>query len=253
MFKLPDLPYPYESLEPAVSATTMRTHHDKHHKTYVDTVNKLLSEANAPAQSLEAVVREAKGKDQKLFNNAGQAWNHAFFWHSMAPKPAKPLGQFARAIDGAFGGLAGLKEKFVAKGVGHFGSGWVWLAVENGQVVICTTHDGDTLIARDACTPILLCDLWEHAYYLDYKNDRKGFLEKWFDEVANWEFAARQFAAALGDGEPYRYPAPDGMTRDQLGQTSQIKDSGPNKDPASDRQSGGAGSAGPGNPGAVHH
>ena len=247
MFKLPDLPYAYDALEPAVSATTMRTHHDKHHKTYVDTVNKLLAESGAQAASLEAVVRGAKGRDQKLFNNAGQAWNHGFFWESMAPNSAKPLGQFARAIDSAFGGLAPLKEKFVAKGVGHFGSGWVWIALENGQLTVCTTHDGDSLAAREACTPILLCDLWEHAYYLDYKNDRKGFLEKWFDEVAHWEFAARQFAAALGDGQPYRFPPPDGLTRDQLGETTQRQER------TQDREPGAPGAAGPGHPGAIHH
>ena len=243
MFKLPDLPYAYDALEPTVSVRTMRTHHDKHHKAYVDTLNKLLAESGAPVRPLEQVIGDARGKEQKLFNNAGQAWNHGFFWESMTPSPAKPLGQFASAIDQAFGGLAQFKEKFVAEGVGHFGSGWVWLALEGGQLKLSTTHDGETLAGRDGPTPILLCDLWEHAYYLDYKNDRKGFLEHWFDEAANWAFAAEQFAAAMGEGEPYRFPPPDGLTRDQLGQTSAQQD---------DRQDRSR-PAGSGGPVPIHH
>lgn len=217
MFKLPDLPYAYDALEPTVSETTMRTHHGKHHKAYIDTLNKLQADAGAPAASLEDVIRGAKGK---VFNNAGQAWNHAFFWECMTPKAANPTGDLAAAIDETFGGLAGLKEKFAAEGVGHFGSGWVWLAYEGGKLSLTSTHDAETLAVKDGVTPILLCDLWEHAYYLDYKNDRKGFLEKWFDEVANWAFAARQFAAAKGQGDAYRFPPPEGLTREQLAETS---------------------------------
>jgi len=208
MFVLPDLPYPYESLEPTVSVTTMRTHHDKHHKAYVDNANKMLADAGVAATSLEAVVKSSRGSNQKLFNNAGQAWNHAFFWESMTPSYAAPGGALAAAIDADFGGVAQLKEKFVAEGVGHFGSGWVWLAVENGKLTIVSTHDAETLVGRDGVAPVLLCDLWEHAYYLDYKNDRKGFLEKWFDTVANWAFAGQQFDAAKGQGQAYAYPAP---------------------------------------------
>jgi len=129
----------------------------------------------------------------------------------MTPKAGKPEGELATAIAGAFGDLAALKEKFVAEGVGHFASGWVWLVVQAGELKVISTHDAATTVTQDGVTPILVCDVWEHAYYLDYKNVRKEFLEKWFDNLANWEFAARQYAAALGQGDGYRYPSPDGQ------------------------------------------
>jgi Fe-Mn family superoxide dismutase len=209
MFKLPELPYGYDALQPVVSEITMRTHHDKHHKAYVDVANTLVAEKGLSGKTMEDLVKYAKATpgEQKLFNQSGQAWNHAFFWESMAPSPAKPQGAFADAVKAAFGDLEQLKAKFVAEGVGHFASGWVWLVAEGGALKVISTHDADTALVHDAA-PILVCDLWEHAYYLDYKNLRKDFLEKWFDGVANWGFAAKQFDAALGKGEGYRYPAP---------------------------------------------
>ena len=208
MFILPPLPYAEDALEPTIGVVTMQTHHGKHHKAYVDMMNTLLKDAGANDASLEAVVRRADGK---LFNNAAQAWNHAFFWESMTPTASKPEGDLAKAIEAAFGDLATLKEKFVAEGVGHFASGWVWLVVQAGELKVISTHDAATAITMDGVTPVLLCDVWEHAYYLDYKNLRKGFLEAWFDNLANWGFAARQYAAALGQGEAYSYPKPDGQ------------------------------------------
>jgi len=212
MFALPPLPYGDDALAPFVSAETLRTHHGKHHKAYVDKTNALVGPAGLAGRPLEEVVREAHGNgDRTLFNNAAQAWNHAFFWESMTPKAGKPEGELATAIAGAFGDLAALKEKFVAEGVGHFASGWVWLVVQAGELKVISTHDAATTVTQDGVTPILVCDVWEHAYYLDYKNVRKEFLEKWFDNLANWEFAARQYAAALGQGDGYRYPSPDGQ------------------------------------------
>ena len=209
MFKLPELPYPYDSLAPTVSDVTMRTHHDKHHAAYVNTTNALVKEKSVPASSMEEVVRHARAAgEQKLFNQSGQAWNHAFFWECMTPQRAQPSGALAQAIEQAFGGLDALKTAFVAEGVGHFASGWVWLVARGGKLEVISTHDGDTALVTEGATPILVCDLWEHAYYLDYKNLRKDFLEAWFDTVANWRFAEQQFAAATGGGEPYRYPAP---------------------------------------------
>lgn len=208
MFVLPSLPYAENALEPTIGAVTMQTHHGKHHKAYVDTLNTLLKDAGASDASLEAVVRRSDGK---LFNNAAQAWNHAFFWESMAPAASKPEGDLAKAIETAFGGLDALKDKFVAEGVGHFASGWVWLVAEGGELKVISTHDAATTVTQNGVTPILVCDVWEHAYYLDYKNLRKGFLEAWFDNLANWSFAARQYTAALGQGEAYRYPKPDGQ------------------------------------------
>jgi len=208
MFKLPDLPYPSDSLAPVVSDTTMRTHHDKHHAKYVETTNAIIGEKGDSSSTMEDVVRAAKsGGEQKLFNQSGQAWNHAFFWECMTPTPSQPSGVLGEAVTHAFGSLDQLKTKFVAEGVGHFGSGWVWLVARGGELAVITTHDGDTAIVHDG-SPLLVCDLWEHAYYLDYKQDRKGFLEQWFEKAANWRFAEEQYAAAQGSGLAYRYPAP---------------------------------------------
>jgi Fe-Mn family superoxide dismutase len=210
MFELPDLPYPYEALEPVISGRTMKFHHDKHHKTYVETTNSLLKEAGAAPESLEAVIRQAKASgNAKLFNNAAQAWNHAFFWNAMAPGAGKPQAELATAIQGAFGDLAGLKKTFVEAGVAQFGSGWAWLtAGRDGKLSVVTTHDAGEPLEESGMTPILVCDVWEHAYYLDHQNDRKGFLEAWFDALPSWSFAAAQLAAARGQGQPWRYPKP---------------------------------------------
>jgi Fe-Mn family superoxide dismutase len=186
MFILPELPYAYDALEPAMSAETLRLHHDKHHAKYVETTNSLVE---GSSESLEDVVRRASGK---LFNNAAQAWNHAFFWEAMSPTPGKPIPE----VD------ADVRKRFIEEGVNHFASGWVWLAKGPDGLEVLSTHDGDNLLKRTELTPLLVCDLWEHAYYVDYRNDRKAFLEAWFDKLANWEFAARQLE------KPWRYPAP---------------------------------------------
>jgi len=210
MFALPDLPYAFDALAPAMSDKTLHFHHDKHHAAYVKTTNELLSKAGKTPKNLEDVIREAsKAGEKKLFNNAAQAWNHGFFWVSMAPKGEKPTGDLAKAISDTFGDLAALRTKFVEEGAGHFGSGWVWLvADDSGKLEVRSTHDAEDLVTHQGATPLLVCDLWEHAYYLDHQNNRKGFLEAWFDGLANWSFAARQFAAARGQGEAWRYPAP---------------------------------------------
>lgn len=212
MYVLPELPYPHEALAPFVSADTLRTHHGKHHKTYVDKTNDMAAKAGLSGRPLEDVVREAHRRGEKgLFNNAAQAWNHAFFWQSMRPPGGgAPSGELTQAIDEAFGGLDGLKEAFVTEGVGHFASGWVWIVTGSEGLKVISTHDADDTLVHEGVFPILVCDLWEHAYYLDYKNDRKGFLERWFDNVANWDFAAAQLAAADGDGDAFRYPPPEG-------------------------------------------
>jgi Fe-Mn family superoxide dismutase len=210
MFTLPDLPYGYDALEPVMSDRTLRFHHDKHHAGYIKTLNDLLEAAGAAARSLEAVILDAsKSVDQKLFNSAAQAWNHSFFWAAMSARRQAPTGELASAIDRAFGDLAGLKTAFVGEGSGHFGSGWVWLAAEHGGTLrVLSTHDAQDILTQAEMTPILVCDLWEHAYYLDHQNDRKGFLEAWFDALPNWGFAASQHAAARGQGEAWRHPAP---------------------------------------------
>ena len=204
MFKLPDLPYDYAALQPTISDDTMRLHHDKHHAAYVTALNGLLPDGER--RPLEAIIREAA--PGKLFNNAGQAWNHAFFWDAMSPDRQAPGAAVAAAINEAFGDLAGLKAAFVAEGVGHFGSGWVWLVVEGGKLKLISTHDADGPLTRPGVTSLLVCDLWEHAYYLDHQNNRKGFLEAWIEALPCWAQADRQFAAAHGDGEAWLYPDP---------------------------------------------
>jgi Fe-Mn family superoxide dismutase len=208
MYTLPELPYAYDALEPVVSQNTLRFHHDKHHKAYVDKTNALAPKAGLDGRPLEEVVREARKRgDNGLFNNAAQAWNHAFFWHCMTPDNAAPSGALAQAINQAFGGLDAFKKAFVEEGVGHFGSGWVWLVTGSEGLKVISTHDAEDTLVRDGLYPLLVCDLWEHAYYLDFQNDRGGFLNRWFDEVANWTFAEQQFAASNGQGEGFRYPA----------------------------------------------
>ncbi|HEY7900147.1 MAG TPA: superoxide dismutase [Caulobacteraceae bacterium] len=212
MFVLPALPYPYDALEPTISDRTLRFHHDKHHKAYVDKLNTLLEKSGvAPPGSLERVIEMAAGRGTEgadLFNNAAQAWNHAFFWECMVPRKSSPTADLAEAIAASFGDVAKLGEVFVAKGGAHFGSGWVWLTADTaGQLRIETTHDAHDMVGKPDRTPLLVCDLWEHAYYLDYQNDRKRYLTAWFEAVANWAFAAAQLGAARGRGEAWRYPA----------------------------------------------
>ncbi|MBU1376464.1 MAG: superoxide dismutase [Alphaproteobacteria bacterium] len=210
MYALPDLPYGYDSLGPFMSADTLRTHHDKHHKTYVDKTNDLAAKAGLAGRPLEEVVREAhKTGDKKLFNNAAQAWNHAVFWESMRPPGGDaPSGALLRAITDGFGDLASLKGAFVDEGANHFASGWVWIVTGSDGLKVISTHDADDTLIKEGLFPLLVCDVWEHAYYLDYKNDRKAFLERWFDNIANWAFAADQLAASDGKGDGFRYPAP---------------------------------------------
>jgi len=210
MFELPALPYAYDALEPVLSDRTLRFHHDKHHAAYVKTTNELIESAGTTPQSLESLILEAQRcGTTKLFNNAAQVWNHSFFWVAMTPHGGAPDGEFAAAIQGAFGSLGGLKQRFVEEGVGHFGSGWVWVvADESARLQVRSTHDADDTLTHGKLTPLIVCDLWEHAYYLDHQNDRKGFLEAWFDALPHWAFAARQYAAARGEGAPWRHPAP---------------------------------------------
>jgi len=210
MFALPNLPYAYDALEPVISDRTLHFHHDKHHATYVKTLNELLAAAGKTPDSLEDVIQDAwRAGEKKLFNNAAQAWNHTFFWAAMSARPEAPTGDLTSAIDAAFGNLEGLKTAFVSEGAGHFGSGWVWLTADSGGALkVRATHDADDTLTQSNLTPLLVCDLWEHAYYLDHQNDRKGFLERWFDALPHWEFAAFQYAAARGQGQTWRHPAP---------------------------------------------
>ena len=205
MIILPDLPYAYAALSPAISEATMRPHHDRHHARYVEVTNSLLGETASPGGSLEEIVTKAWLRSaRKLFNNAAQALNHGFFWNCMTPQPQAASGELAAALERAFAGEA--RGKFIAEGLGHFGSGWVWLAADHGALTILATHDADTVVRMRGLTPLLVCDLWEHAYYLDRRNDRGAYLEAWWDKLANWRFAEAQYEASLGRGAAWTYP-----------------------------------------------
>jgi superoxide dismutase, Fe-Mn family len=209
MFTLPKLPYDYSALEPTLSADTVHTHYDKHHKAYVEKTNELAKTAGLEDRTLEDVLREAHRKgDAKLFHNAAQAWNHAFFWPCMTSKSAAPSGALKAAIDRAFGSFDAFKAAFVEEGFNHFGSGWVWLVTGSEGLKIISTHDADNILIKEGIFPLLVCDLWEHAYYLDYKNDRKAFLKAWLEQIANFGFAERQLAACEGQGDGFRFPSP---------------------------------------------
>jgi Fe-Mn family superoxide dismutase len=204
MYSLPPLPYDAAALRPVIGVETMQTHHGKHHARYVRTVNELLAESNG-ARPLEDVIASARERGEwKLFNNAAQSWNHAFFWESMTPVETSPAAPLRQAIEAAFGSLHALRDRFVAEGAAHFGSGWVWLLASSGKLEVVSTHDAEQ---PTGSAPLLVCDLWEHAYYLDYKNERDRFLRAWFDRLANWDFAAVQFEAAIRGVGAYRYPA----------------------------------------------
>jgi len=196
-FELPPLPYPKNALEPHISARTMELHHGKHHKAYVDALNGLLTGTPLAAKSLEEIMR-ATAKDPAkapIFNNAAQAWNHAFFWHSLAPKVGSPKGELAKRIDREFGSLGQLAEAFKAAGLAQFGSGWVWLALDRNRLAIVKTANAVNPIVLGQI-PLLACDVWEHAYYLDYQNRRFDFLDAFVNALANWEFAAKNLERA---------------------------------------------------------
>ena len=209
MFALPKLAYADDALAPVISAQTIQFHYGKHHAAYVKNLNALLAEQAAASASLETIIETAKASaNPKVFNNAAQCWNHSFFWLSMSPIASSASEGLSEAITTAYGDHTGLKVAFVAEGVAHFGSGWVWLAADHhGALKILSTHDAETPLAHTELTPLLVCDLWEHAYYLDHQNDRKGFLESWFDRLANWAFASDQFAAAMSGAVGWRHPA----------------------------------------------
>lgn len=210
MFIQPPLPYALDALEPHMSRDTLSTHYGKHHAAYVEKTNKLVKEAGITASALEDVIAKAKRDGLTgLYQNAAQAWNHAFFWECMSPERTPAPGEaLSRAIAESFGSLEAFREKAISQGEKHFASGWLWLTTtKNGALSLIDLHDADTPIAAGGGAPILVCDLWEHAYYLDHKNARRAFLEVFFDKLCDWRFVDAQFEAALSGGTGWRYPA----------------------------------------------
>ena len=201
-FELIPLPYDSEALAPAISAETLGFHHGKHHKAYIDKTNAAIAGTDKEGDDLATIVAKARGKDQGLFNNSGQSWNHGFYWHSLSPDARTPSGDLAGKIDSAFGSFDDLKTKLADRGAGHFASGWVWLVEKGGALSIEETHDGDTWADQQG-NPLLTIDLWEHAYYLDHQNARPSYLKAVIDNHLNWDFAAENLAR----GTTWKYPA----------------------------------------------
>jgi Fe-Mn family superoxide dismutase len=196
-FELPSLPYAYDALKPFMSAETLEYHHDKHHQAYVTNGNKLLEGSGLEGKSLEEVVKGSFGKNQPLFNNAGQHYNHIHFWKWMKPNGGgkKMPGAVQRAIDSDLGGYDKFRADFIAAGTGQFGSGWAWVSVKNGKLEISKTPNGESPLVQGA-VPILGVDVWEHSYYIDYRNARPKYLEAFVDSLVNWDYVDELLAAA---------------------------------------------------------
>jgi superoxide dismutase, Fe-Mn family len=193
-FNLPSLPYAEDALAPVISAETLKLHHGKHHKKYVDTMNQLLEKGEKEQEqvagsSLEDVVRNSKGK---LFNNAAQAWNHDFYWHSLTPQRKRPAGALLRRLEQDFGSYERFADAFSKAAIGQFGSGWAWLVEKDGQLEVVATANADTPMAHGVRC-LLTVDVWEHAYYLDYRNERERYVSAILDRL-NWEFAEKNLA-----------------------------------------------------------
>ena len=202
-FELPPLPYAEDALEPHMSAETLRFHHGKHHKAYVDKLNKAIKGTALESRPLEEIIRATAGDDKKtkVFNNGAQTWNHTFFWHCLTPQGGgAPDGDLAERIDAAFGGLDGFKERFTSAATGQFGSGWAWLVLDGDSLKVTATANADNPMTKGQ-VPLLTCDVWEHAYYLDYQNRRPDFVQSFLDHLVNWSFAAEALAAGSA-GEP---------------------------------------------------
>jgi Fe-Mn family superoxide dismutase len=186
-FELPPLPYPLDALAPHVSAETLELHHGKHHAAYVDKLNALAGSSAFAGKPLDEIIR---GADGPLFDNAAQHWNHSFYWHSMSPRGGgRPKGHLGDAIASTFGGHDAFVTAFTKTAMETFGSGWVWLVTRNGQLELVGTKDADNPL-RTGARPLLTCDVWEHAYYVDYRNERREYVEAFWN-VVDWDFAAK--------------------------------------------------------------
>jgi superoxide dismutase, Fe-Mn family len=197
-FELPSLPYPNNALEPYVSAKTLDFHHGKHHKAYVDSLNRLVEGRPEARQSLEELIVGTHHDDTKtgIFNNAAQVWNHTFFWNSMKKGGgSEPAGEVKRAIDHDFGGYEKFAAAFKDAATTQFGSGWAWLVFDAGKLKVIKTPNAVNPVAGGQAA-LLTCDVWEHAYYLDYQNRRPDFVQAFLDHLVNWDFVARNLEKA---------------------------------------------------------
>ena len=193
-FELPSLPYANDALAPYMSAETLDFHHGKHHQTYVTNLNNLLKDHELQSSSLEDIVVKAS-KDASMagiFNNAGQHWNHILFWQCMKPNGGGSIpSELEGRLNSDFGSVEQFKEAFIQAGITQFGSGWAWLAIDNGKLVVTKSPNASNPLV-DGMKPILGCDVWEHSYYIDYRNKRPDYLKAFLDSLVNWEFVASQ-------------------------------------------------------------
>ncbi len=190
MFNLPSLPFAPNALEPHISARTLEFHHGKHHQAYIDNLNKLIAGTDLEAKSLEEIIVLTSGQAEKaaIFNNAAQAYNHDFYWQSLHPDNVKPSAEMSDLLVSSFGSFESFAEQFLAAALGQFGSGWAWLVLEEGKLKIAKTANADTPVAHGQ-KPLLVIDVWEHAYYLDYQNRRGDYVKAIIDNLLNWNFA----------------------------------------------------------------
>ncbi len=196
-FELPELPYAYDALGEYMSAETLEFHHDKHHQAYVTNGNNLLEGSGLEGKSLEDIVRESHGSNAGLFNNAAQHYNHIHFWKWMKKDGGGTSlpGKLQTAIDADLGGYEKFKADFIAAGLTQFGSGWCWIAVKDGKLEIMKTPNGENPLIAGA-SPILGCDVWEHSYYIDYRNARPKYLEAFVDNMINWDYVLEMYEAS---------------------------------------------------------
>ncbi len=195
-FSLPDLPYPYEALQPYLSRETLEYHHDKHHAAYVNTANNLLKGSGLEGKSLEEVIKQSHGKNVPLFNNAAQHYNHWEYWKSIKPNSnGKIPGNLEKALIATFGSIDKVRQELVEAGTTQFGSGWAWLMVKNGEISVVKTGNAENPLILGG-KPILTIDVWEHGYYIDYRNRRADYLKAFVDNLINWEYVADQYEVA---------------------------------------------------------
>lgn len=195
-FTLPELPYAHDALQPFMSKETLEYHHDKHHLAYVNNGNNAIKGTEFEGKSLEEIVKASHGKNAAVFNNAGQHYNHMHFWKWMKPNGGGNIpGSLEKAIVDSFGSVEKFKEDFVAAGVGQFGSGWCWLEMKGGKLAVSKTPNGESPLVNGA-TPLLGCDVWEHSYYIDYRNRRPDYLKAFLESLVNWEYVAELYEGA---------------------------------------------------------
>jgi Fe-Mn family superoxide dismutase len=200
IFTLPDLPYAQNALAPHISPETLNFHHGKHHAGYVAKLNALIVGTSLTEHSLEAVIRDTAGDSSQtaIFNNAAQIWNHSFYWQSMKPHGGgAPIRKLGALVNRDFGSLEGFASQFAAAGASQFGSGWVWLVLVAGKLEIRTTANAQTPLSEPGVTPLLTMDVWEHAYYIDYQNQRAAYITAFLEHLINWDFAAANLESAL--------------------------------------------------------